>query len=61
MGSQVINMPVRSRGYLAMVRDAAPHTSRPQGAAHVNVETATKVQGAEFPDSDQSFLGTEKD
>jgi hypothetical protein len=44
-----------------MVRDAGLHASRPQGAAHVNVETATKLQGAEFPDSDQSFLGTEKD
>jgi len=61
MGSQVINVPVGSRRCLAMVRDAGLHASRPQGAAHVNVETATKLQGAEFPDSDQSFLGTEKD
>jgi hypothetical protein len=61
MGSQVINVPVRSRRQLPMVRDAGLHTSRPQGAAHVNVETAPKLQGAEFPDLDQSFLGTEKD
>jgi hypothetical protein len=46
MGSQVINVPVGSQRYLAMVCDASPHTPRPQGAAHVNVETATKPQGA---------------
>jgi hypothetical protein len=61
MGSQVINVPVGSRRYLAMVRDAGLHTPRPQSAAHVNVETAMKLQGAEFPDSDRSFLGTGKD
>jgi hypothetical protein len=61
MAPQVINVPVGSRRYFAMVCDAGPHTSRPQGAAHVNVETASKLQGAELPYLDQPFPGTEKD
>jgi hypothetical protein len=44
-----------------MVRDAGPHTARPQGAAHVDVETASKLQAAKFPDLNQLILGTKKD
>jgi hypothetical protein len=44
-----------------MVRDAGPDTSRPERAAHVNVETSSKLQWAELPYLDQPFLGTEKD
>ena len=44
-----------------MVRDACPHTTRPQGATHVDVETASKLQAAEFPDLDKPNTGTEKD
>jgi hypothetical protein len=61
MGSQVINVPVRSRRQLLMVRDAGSDTPRPDRAAHVNVETSSKLQWAEFPDLDQLSPGTEKD
>jgi hypothetical protein len=61
MGSQVINVPVRSQRQLLVVRDAGPHTSRPERAAYVNVETSAKLQWAELPDLDRPFLGTEKD
>jgi hypothetical protein len=44
-----------------MVRHAGPHTSRPERAAYVNVETSVKLQWAELPYLDQPFLGTEKD
>jgi hypothetical protein len=61
MGSQVINVPVRSQRQLLMVRDAGSDTSRPDRAAYVNVEASSKLQGAELPYLDQPFLGTEKD
>jgi hypothetical protein len=61
MGSQVINVPVRSRRQPLMVRDAGSDTSRPHRAAHVNVEPSSKLQWAEFPYLDRPFLGTEKD
>jgi hypothetical protein len=61
MGSQVINVPVRSRRQLLMVRNAGSDTSRPVRAAHVNVETSAKLQWAELPYLDRPFLGTEKD
>ena len=61
MGSQVINVPVRSQRQLLMVRHAGPHTSRPDRAAYVNIETSAKLQWAELPYLDQPFLGTEKD
>ena len=61
MGSQVINVPARSRRQLLMVRDAGSDTSRPERVAHVNVETSSKLQWAEFPDLDPLILGTEKD
>jgi hypothetical protein len=61
MGSQVINVPVRSRRRLLMVRNAGSDTSRPVRAAHVNVETSAKLQHSELPYLDQPFLGTEKD
>lgn len=61
MAPQVINVPVRPRRHLLMVRDSRPHTSRPQGAAHVNVETSSKLERAEFPNSDQLSPGTKKD
>ena len=61
MGSQVINVPVRSQRQLLMVRDAGPDTSRPDRAAHVNVETSAKQQWAELPYLDRPLLGTEKD
>jgi hypothetical protein len=61
MESQVINVPARSRRQLLMVRDAGSDTSRPERAAHVNVETSSKLQWAELPYLDQPFLGTEKD
>jgi len=61
MGSQVINVPVRARRQLPMVRDAGSDTSRPHRAAHVNVETPSKLQYSELPYLDRPFLGTEKD
>ena len=61
VGPQVINVPVRLRRYLLVVRDAGPHASRPHGAAHVNVETSPELERAEFPDLDQSCPGTRKD
>jgi hypothetical protein len=61
MGSQVINVPVRSQRQLLMVRDTGSHTSRPDRAAHVNVETSAKLQWAQLPYLDRPFLGTEKD
>ena len=61
MGTQVINMPVRSRRQLLMVRDAGSDTSRPDRAAHVNVETSSKLQYSKLPYLDRPFLGTEKD
>jgi hypothetical protein len=61
MGSQVIDVPVRSRRQLLMVRHASSDTSRPDRAAYVNVETSSKLQWAELPYLDQPFLGTEKD
>jgi hypothetical protein len=60
-GSQVINVPVRSWRQLLMVRDAGSDTSRPERAAHVNVENSSKLQWAELPYLDQPFLGTGKD
>jgi hypothetical protein len=44
-----------------MVRDAGSDTSRPDRAAHVNVEAAAKLQWAELPYLDRPFMGTEKD
>jgi hypothetical protein len=61
VGSQVINVPVRSQRQLLMVRDAGSETPRPHRAAHVNVETSSKLQWAELPYLDRPFLGTEKD
>jgi hypothetical protein len=61
IGAQVINVPVRLLRHLLMVREAGSQTSRPEGAAQVNVETSTKPQGAEFPDLDALFPGTKKD
>jgi hypothetical protein len=61
VGSEVINVPVRSRRQLPMVSDASPDASRPQGAANINVETASKLQRPELPDLDQPLPGTEKD
>gem|GEM_PF-689458 len=61
MGSQVINVPVRSQRRLLMVRDAGSDTSRPDRAAHVDVETSSKLQWAELPYLDRPLLGTEKD
>jgi hypothetical protein len=61
MGSQVIDVPVRSRRQLLMVRHAGSDTSRPDRAAYVNVETSSKLQWAELPYLDRPFLGTEKD
>jgi hypothetical protein len=61
MGPQVINVPVRPPRHLLMVRDAGPHPTRPQGAAHVNVETTAQLEGAESPDLDQLIPGTKKD
>jgi hypothetical protein len=43
MGSEVINVPMRSRRQPLMVREAGPDTSWPQGAAHVNVEASAKL------------------
>ena len=60
MGSQVINVPVRSRRCLAMVRDAGLHASRPQGAAHVNVVAAPQFEHTEFSDLDPLWTGTRK-
>ncbi len=61
MGSQVINVPVRSQRHLLMVRDAGSDTSRPDRAAHVDIETSSKLQWAELPYLDRPFLGTEED
>jgi hypothetical protein len=61
MGSQVINVPVRSQRQLLMVRHAGSDTSRPNRAAHVNVETSAKPKWAQLPYLDRPFLGTEKD
>jgi len=61
MGSQVINVPVRSQRQLLMVRHAGSHTSPPNRAAHVNVETSAKLQYSKLPYLDRPFLGTEKD
>jgi hypothetical protein len=61
MGSQVIYVPVRSKRQLPMVRDAGSDTSRPHRAAHINVETSSKLQYSKLPYLDRPFLGTEKD
>ena len=61
VGTQVINVPVRSLRHLLMVRDTGLHTSRPHRAANVNVETSSELQRAEFPDLDQVIPGTKKD
>jgi hypothetical protein len=61
VGPQIINVPVRSLRRLLMVYDAGSDTSRAERAADVNVETPSKLQGAEFPDLDQLIPGTKKD
>jgi hypothetical protein len=61
MGPQEINVPVRWLRHLPMVREAGSHTSRPDRAAHIKVETSSKLQGAEFPDLDSLLPGTKKD
>jgi hypothetical protein len=60
MGPQIINVPVRSLRRLLMVCQAGPHTSRPHGAANVNVATSVKLEWAEFPDLDPLILRTGK-
>jgi hypothetical protein len=60
VGSEVVNVPVRSRRQLPMARDASPDASRPQGAADINVETASKPQRPELPDLHQPLPGKEK-
>jgi hypothetical protein len=60
MGSEVINVPVRSRRQPLMVRDAGSNTSWPHRAAHINVETSTELQDAELTYLDRPFLGAEK-
>jgi hypothetical protein len=60
-GSQEIDVPVRSRRYRTMVCDARPHTARPQGAAYVDVETASKPQETELAYLDLPLPRAEKD
>ncbi|SPE24713.1 hypothetical protein SBA2_210009 [Acidobacteriia bacterium SbA2] len=59
--AQVIDVPVRPPRYPPVVRDASTYPSRPEGAAHIYVEAASKLEGAEFPDSDQLASGTKED
>jgi hypothetical protein len=61
LGPQVINVPVRPLRNLVMVRNARAHTSRPERAAYVNVETSLKLQRGELPDLDPLSPGTKKD
>jgi hypothetical protein len=58
---QVINVPVRALRILLMVRDAGSHTSRPERAAHVNVEPSSKLQAPELSDLDPLFPEAKKD
>lgn len=44
-----------------MVRHASPRTSRSHGAAHVNVETSSKLERAEVSDLHQLSFGTKED
>jgi len=61
VGPQIINMPVRSLRQLLVVRKAGPQASRPQGAAHVNVEASTQFEGTELPDLNPLLTGTKED
>jgi hypothetical protein len=60
-GPQVIDVPVRPLRHLLVVRDSRPHTSRPQGAANINVKTSSQFERAEFSDLDQLIPWTKKD
>jgi len=61
MGPQVIDVPVRPRRNLPVVRDAAADASRPQGTADINVETSSQLEYAESPNLDQLIPGTKED
>lgn len=61
MRPQVVDVPVRPRRYLRVVRDAGAHASRSQRAAYVNVETAAQFERAEFADLGQLVSGTIED
>ena len=61
MRPQVIDVPVRPRRYLRVVRDAGAHPSRSERAADVNVETPAQFERAEFSDVDQLVSGTTED
>jgi len=58
---QVIDVPVRPRRYHRVMRDAGADASRSEGAAHIDVEPASKLKGSEFPDLNQLAPGTEED
>jgi hypothetical protein len=58
---QVIDVPVRPLRCLLVVRNAGAHASRPEGAAHINVEAGSKLEGTELPDLDQLVPGTIED
>jgi len=61
VSSQEIDVPVRPWRDLLVVRDAGAYPSRPEGAAHVNVEAASKFERTELPDLDQPISGTKQD
>ncbi len=58
---QVIDVPVRPRRHVRVVRKAGAHASRSQRAAYVNVETTVQLERAEFADLDPLFSGTKED
>jgi hypothetical protein len=60
MGPQIINVPVGPLRDLLVVRDAGLNAARTHGAAHVNVETSSQLECAEFPDLDHVSSGTRK-
>ena len=61
MRPQVIDVPVRPRRYLCVVRDAGAHPSRSERAADVNVETTAQFERTESSDLDPLVAETTED